>query len=196
MTQPLTGIRVLIVEDHDDTREILEQSLIAQGAVVIPVATAREALVDISKADVVVTDLAMPNDDGIWLLTEINSLSRPVPVIVLSGFHESQHLRLRTAPFIRKLLKPIDSRELSRVIREVMRGVTGLSEHGRLLLALLKPVGVGLCIKCVGEALACSPAESLKATKELISNGHALGQQAACVRCLEVQPVTCLRPSA
>jgi DNA-binding response OmpR family regulator len=72
----------------------------------------------------------MPNNDGIWLLNEINALSRPVPVIVLSGVHESQHLKLRTAPFIRKLLKPVDPCDLSRVIREVLRGVTGLSEQG------------------------------------------------------------------
>ena len=91
MTEPLTGIRVLIVEDHDDTREMLELSLTAEGAVVVAAATARAALVDILNADVVVTDLVMPNDDGIWLLSEINALSRPVPVIVLSGVHESQH---------------------------------------------------------------------------------------------------------
>ena len=154
MTEPLTGIRVLIVEDHDDTREMLELSLTAEGAVVVAAATARAALVDIPKADVVVTDLVMPNDDGIWLLSEINALSRPVPVIVLSGVHESQHLKLRTAPFIRKLLKPVDPCDLSRVIREVLRGVTGLSEQGpappscRHLPILTAPPDHGMICRC------------------------------------------------
>jgi len=156
-------------------------------------ATAKDALREIARADVVVTDLAMPNNDGIWLLNEINALSRPVPVIVLSGVHESQHLRLRTAPFIRKLLKPVDPCDLSRVIREVLRGVTVLSEQGHLLLGLLKPVRAGLCIDCVTNMLPCSPEESQKATKELISNGYALGEQGSCAQCCEMRPVTCLR---
>ena len=193
MTEPLTGIRVLIVEDHADTRELLQQSLTAEGAVVIATATARDALVDIHNADVVVTDLAMPNNDGIWLLQEINSLSHPVPVIALSGFHESQNSELRAAPFVRKLLKPVGPSELSRVIREVLRGVMSLSEQARLLLGLLKPVRGGLCINCVADSLPCSPEESLKATKELISNGLALAEQDPCSRCWKAQPVTCLR---
>jgi len=188
-------IDVLIVEDHADTRDMLQQSLTAEGAVVIAAATARDALVDIPNADVVVTDLAMPNNVGIWLLNEINALLRPVPVIVMSGFHESQHAQLRAAPFIRKLLKPVEPRDLSRVIREVLRGVTVLSEQSVLLLGLLKPESEGLCIECVSVLLRCSPAESLKATKELISNGYAIGERGPCARCFEIRLVTCLRRS-
>jgi|SRR5438067_4563303 len=195
MTEPLRGVRVLLVEDHDDSREMLEHSLTAEGAIVVAAATARDALVDILNADVVVTDLAMPNDDGIWLLNEINSLPRPVPVIVLSGFHESQHLGLRTAPFIRKLLKPVNFGELSRVIRDVLRGVIGLSEHGSLLLGWLNPVSGGLCTNCVADALSCSREESLKATKELISNGLAVAERGPCALCLEVRPLTHRRRS-
>jgi|SRR6267143_1894964 len=192
LTEPLTGIRVLLVEDHDDSREMLALSLTEGGAVVVAAATARDALVDVPNADVVVTDLVMPNNDGIWLLNEINALPRPVPVIVLSGVHESQHLRLRTAPFIRKLLKPVDPCDLSRVIREVLRRVRVLSEHGSLLLGLLKPVHGGVCSNCVAHMLPCSPEESLKATKELISNGHALREQGSCAVCCEMRPLTCL----
>jgi CheY-like chemotaxis protein len=178
---------------HDDSREILAQSLTDEGATVMAAAAAKDALREIARADVVVTDLAMPNNDGIWLLNEINALSRPVPVIVLSGFHESQNSELRAAPFIRKLLKPVAANELSRAIREVLRGVMSLSEHARLLLGLLKPVRGSVCTKCVADALSCSPEESLKATKELISNGLALAHQGPCARCSEVRPVTRLR---
>jgi len=195
MTKSLTGVRILVVDDDDDSRYFLEHSLADEGATVIVAATAKDALRDVTGAEVVVTDLAMPNNDGIWLLNEINGLSRPVPVIVLSGYHESQHSQLRAAPFIRKLLKPVSTRELSRIIREVLHGVVTVSEHGRLLLGLLNPLDGGLCTKCVADALECSPEESLKATKNLISNGLALAKQDLCARCGEVQPVTRLRPS-
>ena len=195
MTKSLTGVRILVVEDDDDSRYFLEHSLADEGATVIVAATAKDALRDVTGAEVVVTDLAMPNNDGIWLLNEINALLRPVPVIVMSGFHESQHAQLRAAPFIRKLLKPVESRDLSRVIREVLRGVTVLSEQSVLLLGVLKPESEGLCIECVSVLLRCSPAESLKATKELISNGYAIGERGPCARCFEIRLVTCLRRS-
>jgi len=195
MTKSLTGVRILVVEDDDDSRYFLEHSLADEGATVIVAATAKDALRDVTGAEVVVTDLAMPNNDGIWLLNEINALLRPVPVIVMSGFHESQHAQLRAAPFIRKLLKPVEPRDLSRVIREVLRGVTVLSEQSVLLLGLLKPESEGLCIECVSVLLRCSPAESLKATKELISNGYAIGERGPCARCFENRLVTCLRRS-
>jgi len=174
---------------------MLEHSLADEGATVVGAATARDALPDIASVDVVVTDLAMPNNDGIWLLQEINSLSHPVPVIALSGFHESQNSELRAAPFVRKLLKPVNFGELSRVIRDVLRGVIGLSEHGSLLLGWLNPVSGGLCTNCVADALSCSREESLKATKELISNGLAVAERGPCALCLEVRPLTHRRRS-
>jgi CheY-like chemotaxis protein len=119
---PLTGIRVLIAEDHDDTRNILEQVLKHMGAAVTAVALAREALASVGAADIIVTDLLMPGEDGVWLLEQVNGHPRPIPVIVVSGFAERQVPRLAEAPFARKLLKPIDPWELGDIIRAVVRG--------------------------------------------------------------------------
>jgi CheY-like chemotaxis protein len=86
---------------------------------------AREALEIVSAADVIVTDLAMPGEDGVWLLEQVNEHLRPVPVIVVSGFAESQIPRLAQAPFARKLLKPVDPWRLAEVIGEVVRDARG-----------------------------------------------------------------------
>ena len=118
--QSLAGIRIIIAEDHDDTRDILEHVLRHLGATVTAVALAREALDLTATADIIVTDLAMPGGDGVWLLEQVNEHPRPIPIIVVSGFAESQVPRLAQAPFARKLLKPFDPWKLAETIVEVL----------------------------------------------------------------------------
>lgn len=57
-------------------------------------------------ADITLTDFSMPEHDGVWLLEQLNQHPRPIPVISVSGFAESQVPRLAQAPFARKLPKP------------------------------------------------------------------------------------------
>lgn len=120
-TVTLTGIRIVIVEDHEDTRDLLEQVLRHLGATVSAVPCAREALPMVDEADVVITDFALPDEDGVWLLDQVNQGARPIPVIAISGFAEVEEPRLAEAPFVRKLLKPVDPWALGDMIREVVR---------------------------------------------------------------------------
>jgi CheY-like chemotaxis protein len=121
MVESLIGTRIILVEDHDDSREIFATMLRFHGAVVTAVANAREAIGIVGHADIVITDFSMPGgEDGAWLLDRVNEQPRPIPVIVLSGFAESQLSRLAAARFARKLLKPIDDEALCRVIAQVL----------------------------------------------------------------------------
>lgn len=124
MADLLTGIRVLYVEDDDDTREVWEQSFSHLGARVTSVSSARAALDAVGDADIVVTDFLLPSEDGVWLLEQVNRQSRPVPVIAVSGFAEAHIPRLARAPFARILLKPVDSLEVAHVILDVVRGAS------------------------------------------------------------------------
>jgi CheY-like chemotaxis protein len=121
MSEILTGIRVVLVEDHEDSRDVLEQMLRFSGALVTSVGAARAALDTLTEADIVITDLSMPGEDGIWLLDRVNAQPRPVPVIVITGFAETQDPRLAGAPFARKLLKPIDPWDLCQIVAEVLQ---------------------------------------------------------------------------
>jgi CheY-like chemotaxis protein len=123
MSDSLTGIRVLVVEDHDDSRDVLDQTLRFQGATVKVAATAADALESVDLADVVVTDFAMPERDGAWLLAQVARLPRPIPVILLSGFSAVQIEAIAQAPFARKLLKPVDPWQLSAEILDVLAAV-------------------------------------------------------------------------
>jgi CheY-like chemotaxis protein len=109
----LDGIRVLIVEDHEDSRLMLAESLRFEGASVESVATAEAAANALDRCDVIITDFALPDHDGVWLLEQSMSRARPVPVILLSGYAERQREIIASAPFALKLLKPTDPLELS-----------------------------------------------------------------------------------
>lgn len=116
-TRPLRGVRVLLVEDHDDTREALGEYLGVSGALVLTAPTALEALPQVVMCDVVVTDLAMSGRDGRWLLGQVETSARPVPVIAVTGYGDDYDLRgLR---FARVLTKPVDPETLAAAILEV-----------------------------------------------------------------------------
>jgi CheY-like chemotaxis protein len=122
MAELLTGIRIVIAEDHDDTRYIVEHVLRHLGATITGAATAREALGMVPVADIILTDFSMPGHDGVWLLEQVNQLPRCIPVISVSGFAEQHVPRLAQAPFARKLLKPVDPWKLAEIITEVLHG--------------------------------------------------------------------------
>jgi CheY-like chemotaxis protein len=117
----LAGIRVLVVEDHDDSRDLLEQVLEHVGALVIASPSADEALEHLGQVDVVVTDIAMPGHDGFWLLHEVQWRYASTPVIAVSGYSDLQEKALREAAFARVLRKPIDPWVLCREVAAALR---------------------------------------------------------------------------
>jgi CheY-like chemotaxis protein len=117
-TAPLRGVRVLIVEDHDDTRESLDAHLTLSGALVLTASTALEALSQVVMSDVVVTDLAMSGRDGRWLVEQVKMSARPVPVIAVTGYEPDYDLT--KAPFARVLTKPVEPDALAAEILRVL----------------------------------------------------------------------------
>jgi CheY-like chemotaxis protein len=115
----LTGVRVLVVDDDQDTGELFAAALSACGADAVVAASAREALriVDGRALDVVLTDIAMPGADGYWLLREIrgsaDERTRSVPVLATTAFGR-EHIKSRTlaAGFVEHLEKPVDPETL------------------------------------------------------------------------------------
>ena len=76
-SRPLDGIRVLIVDDHRDTLDLLSLTLSAQGATVQVAAMAREALDLLGgfRPHVLVSDLAMPAFDGYALIEKVRGMA-------------------------------------------------------------------------------------------------------------------------
>jgi two-component system response regulator HydG len=122
---------VLIVDDEEDEREALRVALEAEGHVVLAAKSAREALasVDAREPDLVITDLRMPEMDGLALLAALRRRERPVAVFVVSGASDLQCaievMRAGAEDFV---LKPIDGKALARAISELLSRSTRASE--------------------------------------------------------------------
>jgi CheY-like chemotaxis protein len=107
----------MLVEDDDDTREVVAATLDRYGASVIEAASAAEALrlLVTEKPDVLVTDIGMPDMDGYQLLAKIRSeyWKRDLPAVALTAFAspDDRQKALR-AGFRAHLSKPISSDEL------------------------------------------------------------------------------------
>jgi len=114
-----TDITVLVVEDHDDSRDFLVHALRHLGAHVVAVGGAAKALAYLKtvKPHVVVSDLSMPDKDGFEFLQEVRASPylRDVPAVAVTG-HRGLEGRAERAGFQRFMRKPIDALELCRVI--------------------------------------------------------------------------------
>jgi signal transduction histidine kinase/ActR/RegA family two-component response regulator len=74
----LDGLRVLVVDDERDSRDLFALLLAQRGAVVTPAASAEDAMrcLTDAPADVLVADLAMPGEDGFSLIRRVRGLER------------------------------------------------------------------------------------------------------------------------
>ena len=119
----LDGIRALVVDDHDDARDLVATVLARCGASVIAAGSVVEALsaLDSSVPDVIVTDIAMPDADGFELLRQVRDargLSTPTLAITAFGA-PADHERVLAAGFSGYLSKPVDPLDLAHKVQEI-----------------------------------------------------------------------------
>jgi hypothetical protein len=114
-------LRILLVEDHDDTRRILARMLKQLGCEVSQASTVAEALRSFraQSFDAILSDIGLPDGTGYDVITEAHRL-RPVQGIALTGYGMSEDIRRsKEAGFSFHLTKPIDAAELRTVLRQV-----------------------------------------------------------------------------
>jgi PAS domain S-box-containing protein len=119
----LAGRRVLVVDDQADILDLLAEILAADGAVVQTCATAVEALglVRSWRPEVLVCDIAMPGQDGYWLIEQVRRIAPEaggaVPAVALTAYVRMEdRLRILGAGFQQYLPKPISPLELRDVL--------------------------------------------------------------------------------
>jgi CheY-like chemotaxis protein len=110
----LDGIRVLLVEDESDARELLSFFLAASGAEVVTAASPREALSALatSSPNVLVSDIGMPGQDGYAFMRDLRASAgngARIPSLALTAFTGADHrARASAAGFSEYLNKPAD----------------------------------------------------------------------------------------
>jgi PAS domain S-box-containing protein len=122
----LAGVRILLVDDEEDARDLLSRVLKQDGAEVHAASSAAEALgaIDTLNPDVLISDIAMPGEDGYELIRKVRlrapSHGGMLPAIALTAFarREDRDRALR-AGFQTHLTKPVEAVELSAAVAEL-----------------------------------------------------------------------------
>jgi CheY-like chemotaxis protein len=78
---------ILLIEDDKELREMLKTSLLRKDHVVIEAENGKEALIHFKPGvtDLVITDLIMPDEDGLKVIMKIRELKKGIKVIAISG---------------------------------------------------------------------------------------------------------------
>jgi len=127
----LDGLRVLIVDDESDTRELLKQGLEFCGAIVTLAASATEALEELNKTklDVLISDIGMPGEDGYDLIKQVRMLPLEsggrIPAIALTAYTRVEdRLHALRSGYHMHVPKPVELAELVAVAASLVRRLT------------------------------------------------------------------------
>lgn len=123
----LSGKRVLIVDDNDDSLELMAFILEACQVEVIKARSVAEALVCLGRShpNLLISDISMPEEDGYVLIEKVKQLTAEqgwqLPIIALTAFvTEEEHKRLLAAGFQMRLAKPIDPDDLIVAVMDIV----------------------------------------------------------------------------
>jgi CheY-like chemotaxis protein len=115
----LEGVKVLLVEDDADTRELLRRLLEEQRAEVLAAATASEALnaLESARPHILLSDIGLPDIDGYQLMKRVRSLpptkGGTIPAIALTAYARSEdRTKALRAGYQAHIAKPVEPSEL------------------------------------------------------------------------------------
>jgi CheY-like chemotaxis protein len=115
----LKGLRVLVIDDEEDARELLTIALTQSGAEVRAAATVQAALaiLDQWKPNVMVSDIGMPGEDGYDLIKTVRALESErggtIPAVALTGYASAEDAaRARAAGYETHMAKPVSPGDL------------------------------------------------------------------------------------
>jgi signal transduction histidine kinase len=121
--RPLAGLSLLVVEDDDATRVMLEVALRNFGASVTTAASAAEAMqvVDSRQFDLVISDIGLPGEDGCTMLERMRRTRPSLRALAVTAYASpTERDRALAAGFERWLPKPIDPVALAEEIRRLL----------------------------------------------------------------------------
>lgn len=129
---PLKGLKIIVVEDDFDSREVLKLFLEQSGAIVKSAASAKEATSFLTKnnkftADLIISDIGMPTEDGYSFIKKVrqldNPLARQIPAVALSAFASAENKKKAfEAGFQKYHTKPFEPDLLIEEIKQLTKG--------------------------------------------------------------------------
>jgi signal transduction histidine kinase/CheY-like chemotaxis protein len=119
-------LRILLVDDHQDTCTALERLLVRRGHLVAAAHNVRSAMEAAARNpfDLLISDIALPDGTGTELMTYLHAISR-IPGIAISGFGMNGDIaKSMEAGFAEHLVKPVKMENLEAAIDRVMAATT------------------------------------------------------------------------
>jgi PAS domain S-box-containing protein len=127
----LSGIKVLVVDDEPDGRDLIRMVLEGAHADVITAEGAKEALVILEKQKiaVLISDIGMPEMDGYELIKQVRAFERKtgrnIPAIALTAFARSEdRTRALRSGFLAHIAKPVETDELLATVASIAGRMT------------------------------------------------------------------------
>jgi len=124
----LDGLKVLVVDDEFDTREVLRAGIGQCGAEVLTASTVREALeaIEGERPDLLISDIGMPGEDGYELIKQVRALPAgrggKMPAIALTAYARTEdRLRALRAGYQMHISKPVELAELVAVMASLIQ---------------------------------------------------------------------------
>jgi PAS domain S-box-containing protein len=131
----LTGLRVMLVEDDPDARDLITRILRDRGAAVSPAASAAEALdaFDAVRPAILISDIGMPDQDGYSLIARVRQRDADqggqVPAVALTALaRPDDRRRALSAGFQVHVAKPVEAEELVTVIARLTSDHSAVSK--------------------------------------------------------------------
>jgi CheY-like chemotaxis protein/two-component sensor histidine kinase len=135
-SRDLSGVHILVVDDHEDARDLIRAVLETCGAEVETAADVDEAMLAFTHRvpDVLLSDIGMPGQDGYDLIHKVRQLHAErggtVPAAALTAYARTEDRRKAlNAGYSMHLAKPIEPGELIDVVVSLTRFATGSTVH-------------------------------------------------------------------
>ena len=123
----LDGVRVLVVDDEKDARDVIGHALEERGARITLAENSHDALQILEQGDidVLLADIAMPGEDGYALVRRLRALPSPlggIPAVALTAYTDPQSVQAAfAAGFDAHLGKPLEPHVLADALSKVLR---------------------------------------------------------------------------
>ena len=127
------GQRILVIDDDDAVRGLLRNILSSAGYIVLEAGDGKAGLAQLDGApiDLVVTDLVMPEQEGLEILRKLHAQRPGLPVIAVSGAFDGSFLRVaRCFGAVDALAKPVDSDALLRAVQLALASRNDCADAG------------------------------------------------------------------
>jgi signal transduction histidine kinase/CheY-like chemotaxis protein len=123
----LAGVKILVVDDETDAREMLSTALSGYGAEMQTVSTARAALkvIPLYQPRMLISDIGMPEEDGYVLIRQVRALASPhnkVPAIALTAYARPEdRMRALAAGYDEHVAKPVQPDTLATLVARMLQ---------------------------------------------------------------------------